>query len=146
MPGALEPLKIRTHPRRRPVRIAGQIPNVIPVRVMRVDQDHGVVRGAPPPRARSRIEDAALGRPVVWVAPLFRFIFVVPDEEIPFHGGVFGSESMKGGNVVVRRKAVGLGVDGIAAAQLPRIAPSFQHNNAATTIGQARSHGAPART
>ena len=37
-------------------------------------------------------------------------------------------------------------VDGIGAAQLPRIAPCFEHNNLATSFGQARSHGAPART
>ena len=146
MPAALEPLKIWTHPRRSPAWVAGQISNVIPVRVMRVDQDHGIMRSASPQSTGARIEDAVARRLVVRVAPLLLFILVVPDEKIPFDGGVFGSESMKRRYVVVRWKAIGLGADRIAAAQLPRVTSGFQHNDAATRLSQARGHSPATRT
>src|SRR5215472_12111713 len=110
VPAAFDTLEILAHPLRSPGWVAGEIPDVIPIRVMRVHQDHGVMRRAAAQGAGAGIKDAVLRCLVVRVPPLLVFVLVVPDEEIPFHRGVFGSEGMKGGNVVVRRKAVGLGV------------------------------------
>src|SRR6185436_7107954 len=85
---ALETLEVRAHVLGAPARIAGQIRKLIPVGIVRVDQDHRVVRRAAPERARPRIEDTvhllALERaPILQVLLLSRLILVVPDEEVP---------------------------------------------------------------
>ncbi len=80
--------------------------DVIPIRVVRIDQDHGVVGGAPAQRAGARIEDAVARWHVVGVALLLAIVVIVPHEEIPLHGGVFGSESVEGGHIVIGGQAV----------------------------------------
>jgi len=103
------------------------------------------VGGAASQGSGAWIEHASGGWLVVGVALLLLVILIVADEEIPFDGGIFGSKGVKRGDVVVSRKAIGGGVDRIAAAQLPRIASGFQHNDAAACLGQARGHSAATR-
>ncbi len=60
MTAVLDALEVLPHRRRSPRRIAGQVGDLIPVRVARADEDHRVVRGAAAERAGARIPDAVL--------------------------------------------------------------------------------------
>src|SRR5688572_16158348 len=97
---ALETLEVRTHVLGTPGCVAGQVRKLIPVGIVRVDQNQRVVRGAAPERARPRIEDTvhllALERaPVLQVLLLSRLILVVPDEEVPADAVVLRRQRMK---------------------------------------------------
>src|SRR5262249_9694410 len=122
----LDPAKIALHPRRPPRCVAGHLPDVIPVGIVRPDDDHRVVAGASAKPARTRVEDAVDGFaiPLGAIAPvlaLLRRIGVVADPEIPSKPRVFGRKGMKGGNAVIRadrpllRRRVVRGLDGIVA-------------------------------
>lgn len=56
---------------------------MIPVRIMRIDRDHGVVGGAAAKRARARIEDAIALSDEFLIAFLSRNVAIVPDEIVP---------------------------------------------------------------
>src|SRR6184192_3966885 len=58
----LQPLEVFPHRRRPPRAIARQFGEVIPVFVVRIDRDHGVVRAASAQTAVSRVKDAILFR------------------------------------------------------------------------------------
>ena len=54
----LQPLEVVAHGLGVPGLVAGQLGDAVPVAVVGVDEDHGVVRGAPAQRAGARVEDA----------------------------------------------------------------------------------------
>ena len=106
MAAVLEALEVRAHVLGAPRRIAGEIRELVPVRVVRVDEDHRVVRGAAAERAGARVQHAVDALAVVRVAvlrvaPLLLVVVVVADEEVPAQRVVLGRERMKGRDVVV---------------------------------------------
>ena len=148
---ALETLEVRAHVLGAPARIAGQIRKLIPVGIVRVDQDHRVVRGAAPERAGPRIENATDRLPlgirgaVLEVLLLPVLILVVPDEEVPADAVVLRRERMKRRHVVVVRQTVDAwrlrrGPDGLA-----RIATGFDQQHAEARLGEPCRHGAASR-
>src|SRR5262249_56184953 len=52
-----ELLEVSPHAAGAPGRIAGEAGDVVPVRVVRIDHDHGVVSGAAPPGTPARVEN-----------------------------------------------------------------------------------------
>ncbi len=149
MTAVLEPFEIGPHLRRGPARVAGELGDVVPVGVVRIDENHRVVRGAPAERARARIVDAVDARPAMVldelrIAPLPHVIAIVADEEVPGHRGVFGGERVEGGNVVVVRQAIDVGLNRIAAAQFARVAAGLEQDDAPARFRQARGYGAAA--
>ena len=71
-----------------PRRVAGEIGELVPVGVVRVDEDHRVVRGAAAERGRARIQHAVDRLPSTssryfGSRPLPRLVGVVADEEVP---------------------------------------------------------------
>src|ERR1700761_8836532 len=56
VPAGFEALEIAPHIRCFPTRILSQAGDVIPILVLRVDEDHGVMRGASAEAARPRIK------------------------------------------------------------------------------------------
>ena len=106
MPAVLDSLEVGTHVIRAPGRIAGDVGDLIPVGVVRVDEDHRVVRRAPAERAGARVQDAVHLALVergaeLLVLLLARIVLVMPDEEIPSQRFVLCRERVKGGNVVI---------------------------------------------
>ena len=145
----LHPLEIRAHALGAPRRIAGQIGDRVPVGVVRVDEDHRVVRGAATKRTRTRIQDAVHSLVVVFgyvlvVAPLLRIVFVVANEEVPFDGVVLGRQPVERGNVVVLGIRIRVGLERIAAGDRLRVPPGLQHDDAVAGLGEARGDRSPA--
>jgi hypothetical protein len=132
MVALLEPFEVLAHARRFPASIALESGDVIPVGIVRIDQDHRVVGAAASQSAGARIEDAAAIRYKLGIATLLGFIVVVAHEEVPPHRGIFGSECVERGGVVVGGKAVLAGVDGVAARKEARVAAGLQEGDAAT--------------
>jgi hypothetical protein len=50
------------------------------------------------------------------IAPLLRVIAIVANEEVPGHRLVFRGKGVEGGNVVVVRQSIDVGLNRIAAA------------------------------
>ena len=94
VPAVLEPLEVSPHLVSRPALVACEFSDVIPVGVVRIHEDHGVVRGASAEGAGARVVDAVHARPArvfdeLRVAPLPLLVAVVTDEERPGHRVVF---------------------------------------------------------
>src|SRR4029078_8571585 len=81
----LDPLEVLPHLSGAPRRIAGEVGDLIPVRVAGTDQNHRVVRGAAAEGACARIPDAVLLGDKLGIQPLPPRIVVVADEEVPAH-------------------------------------------------------------
>src|SRR5436309_15827619 len=97
---ALQLLEIGAHGVGAPGAIAGELGDPVPVRVVRIDQDRGVVGGAAAERSGPWIENAvdrlaAPLRVVLRVALLFLLALVLADEKIPLHPLVFRRRRMK---------------------------------------------------
>ncbi len=107
----LHALIVLAHVLRTPRGIAGQLGEVVPVLVVRVDRDHGVVRRTAAQGAGPRVEHAVhplavAGLLVFGIAPLLLRIFVVANPEIPPQRVAFGGDAVKSRNVVIVRQAL----------------------------------------
>src|SRR5215831_5016948 len=119
----LELLEVAAHGPGAPGGVPGKALDVLPVGVVGIDQDHGVVGGAAAQRARARIEDAidAGAVPIVAVLRILllaRLAAVVAHEEVPGHRVILASEAVEGGHIVVVGHPVAVGIEGIAATKL----------------------------
>src|ERR1035438_3159925 len=146
-------LKVAAHFLGTPTGIAGEPGDIVPILVVRIDQNHRVVRRASAERAGARIEHTihrfAVPRFVILgIALLQAPVGEVANEEIPLDGFVLRRESVKGGNVVIFRQAVHAGVDAIAARQFARLAACLQQHHSPAGLGQTRCYcgAAGART
>src|SRR3954452_17838583 len=116
VPAILDALLIFRHRCTRPTGISGLCRDKVPITRLSRNEDHRVMGSTSAERSRPRvkyslIEDAFL------VARGLRFVTIMLDEEVPGHRRALGSEWMKGGNVVVARKAVGVELGpGVAAS------------------------------
>ena len=111
MAAILDPFEVRAHVVGAPRRVAGQIGELIPVGVGRIDEDHRVVGGAAAKRAGARVPHTLLGRHVIRILLFLRGVLVVVNEEVPPHRLVLGGERMKRGHVVVGRFRIAAGFD-----------------------------------
>ena len=84
MLAVLEALEVRAHVLGAPRRIAGQVGELVPVGVVRIDEDHRVVRRAAAERARARIPHA-VDRLVVPLLQVLRI--AAPAARCPRSGG-----------------------------------------------------------
>src|SRR5712692_2369078 len=92
-------LEVRPHAFRAPARIAGKSGDIVPIRVVGTNQDHGIVGGASTQCTGARIQHAihmfALEVfEVLWIEPLLIVISIVTNKEIPLHSFVFRSKAM----------------------------------------------------
>src|SRR6266852_6909204 len=99
-------LEVSPHAFAPPARIAGKLGDVVPIRVVGTNQDHGIVSGASTQCTGARIQHAihmlALEVfEVLWIEPLLIVISIVTNKEIPLHSFVFRSKAMKSRYVVV---------------------------------------------
>src|SRR5437016_5677409 len=95
MMAIFQALEIGPHVLGTPRRIAGELSDVVPVGVVWINQDHGMVSRAATERAGPRIEDTIMGWYELTVPSLLRFIRIVPDEEIPLHRLVLGRKRVE---------------------------------------------------
>src|SRR5262249_57938269 len=102
----LERLEVAPHATGAPGRIAGEAGDVVPVRVVRIDHDHGVVGGAAAQGARARIENpvdpGAVPRLAVFrILSLARLAAVVADRGGPRPRAGLAGAGVGAGHVVV---------------------------------------------
>src|SRR4029453_17754898 len=86
----LQPLEVSPHAPGAPGGIAGEACEVVPVRIVRIEEDHRVVGGAAAQGPRPRIEDAVHARAcprlaILGIPALGGAAPVVADEEVPAH-------------------------------------------------------------
>src|SRR5438552_9312440 len=98
---ALQALEIASHALRSPRRIAGHLGDMIPIAVVRVDQDHRIVGSATAQRCTARIQYTVASRQKLLVASLLDIVFVVADEEVPGEALIFRRPRMKRRHLVV---------------------------------------------
>ena len=140
----LQLLEVRPHVFRPPAAVAGQVGQLVPVGVVRTEEDHRVVRGTTSECTGARIQHAidvlSIPRfPVVRIALLLGRVAVVAHEEVPAHRRVFSGEGMERRHVVVVR----IGAIRIAARG-SRIRAGFEHEHAIPGFGKTGGHGAAA--
>jgi hypothetical protein len=143
MPAVLETLEVPPHGGRRPAAIPGQPGDVVPVRVLRIDEDHRVVRGAAAKRASTRIENAsgiATGRQrdVLGVATVQGGVGLMLNEEVPGQPIVFGRERMKRRDVVVVRQPRPRAIQPVPSGELVCVSTGFEEQHPAATFRQTR--------
>src|SRR5207253_10605209 len=98
---SLQSFKILPHVLAVPGRVSDQLSNPIPVTVMRIHRDHGIMRRASAQRAGPGVQDPLPLRPVFTIPRLACFILIVPDKEIPTKGWVLARQAMEGGDGVM---------------------------------------------
>src|SRR5437870_10097498 len=77
-------LEIAAHVLGPPRGITGQFCDRVPVIIMRIDQDHRIMRSAAAQAPGARIENSAALGPKLRVAFLLLLVGVMSDEEVPF--------------------------------------------------------------
>ena len=123
---------------------------VVPVGLVRIDQDHRIVGGAAAERAGTRIKHA-IDSPAVQFAAVFRVstlgpvVVVVPDEEVPAHRLVLRGERMERGDVVVIGQPVLARPPPDGAGQCAGVAAGFEKQNLVACLGEPRGDRSPAR-
>ena len=145
----LQLLEIGPHAVGAPGGIAGQVRNVVPIVVVRIDNDHGVVCGAAAKATGARIPDAVDGlaivvRHVFVILVLPGVVGVMADEKVPAHRVVFRRTGMEDGDVVIVRKPIDVGIDGVAALELKRVPAGFHHKDLSAVLGKPRGDSAAA--
>jgi hypothetical protein len=128
----LQALEVLTHVLGFPGRIPGEPSDVVPIGVVGIDEDHGIVGGTASQGAGAGIENAIMLGAEVHITVLLLVIGVVPHEEIPLHRRILGRKGMKDGDVVVVRQA--------AISQLHRVAPCFQEQHFMSCLSQVRRY------
>lgn len=103
------------HPSGTPGAVACQLPNVIPIGVMREHEDHRVVGCAPAESRGTWIQHVGRVRISLEIASLLRIIRVVTHMEIPAHRRIFTREGVKTGHAVIIRQPWILLLQGIVA-------------------------------
>src|SRR5258706_5986761 len=105
MPPIFDLCEILVHLPRRPASIAGRIRNRLPVAVVRPDDNHRVMSGAPAQGASTRIESPMPARvslnQIFWILFLTLLVFVVANIEVEPHILILGGPAMKHGHLVV---------------------------------------------
>lgn len=147
----LHALIVLAHVLRTPRGIAGELREVVPVAVVRVDRDHRVVRRTAAQGAGPRVEHAvhALavpGFPVFRIALLLRRVGVMAHPEIPAQRVALGGNTVKGGHVVVVRQVLSVRVPAHPAGRLARITARFEQQDFPSGRGEPRGDGPAPRT
>ena len=145
-----EPHEILPHGVRIPRRVAGQPGDPVPVGIMRVNQDHRIVRSAPAegpgPRVKHAVDRlAAVVAHIFRILRLHRLVGIVTDEEIPAHRVVLGCEAVKRRHIVIIGQTVDPGLIVVGAGQQARVAAGFEQQHAPPRLGQPRRQGPAAR-
>src|SRR5579863_149153 len=143
-------LEVAPHFTGIPTRVAGEPRDVVPIFVVRINQNHRIVRRASAQGAGTRIQHAiyrfAVQRLVIlWIAFLNTPVGKMTYEEIPLHGVIFRSKGVEGGNVVVLWQAIDAGSEGVAARQFARVAAGFKQDYLPAGFRKSRGYRAAAR-
>ena len=113
---ALDALEVAAHGVGPPGGVAGEIGDAVPVAVVRVDEDHGAVRGAAAQRAGARVEDAVDpaavgGLDELGVAAGLGRVRVVADEDVPAQQRLLGRPRVEGRDLDVERLLLAAGLE-----------------------------------
>src|SRR5262245_34167040 len=138
---ALDLLEIPAHAPRAPALVAGQLRDVVPVAVVRRDENQCVMRGAATKGASARIKDP--GSPFVIDLDVLQIVMCIPllllrvvivmDVEFPRELIVFRTARMPGGDLVL--VVVGL-----------FLVAGFENENAVASLGEPHRHRPAAGT
>src|SRR5512143_3423927 len=134
----LHALEILTHVLRFPRRILRKFRHVVPVLIVRVNENHGVMRRAASQRTGSGIENTIIFFSELGILPLPAIIGVMPDEKIPPDRLVFRCERVKRRNLVVFRHSW--------AGCLERVAARFKKKNSVAGLSESRRNRPAARS
>ena len=145
----LDPLEIAAHMGCAPGSIPCQFGDAVPIIIVRIDGDQGVMGCAAAQRARPGVENPVDRQSLIfslifWIGLLQRIGGVVAHEELPGQRLVFRREGVKGGDVVIVRQSILRGVKGIAAVKHPGIAAGLDEEHPHAGLGEAGGHRPPA--
>src|ERR1700761_305627 len=118
----------------RPRRIAVGIGDSLPVRVLGIDDDHGIVCCAATKRPGSRIQNAINGITLVilvvlGVPLLLLGVLIMPNEEVPLESFILRSVGMKGRDLIIVVQSILIRMKLVAAGQGRRIAASLEYQD-----------------
>ena len=124
--GALDAIEVLAHPPGAPAVIARDLGDVVPVALVRIHRDHGVVRGAAAERRGARIEDARRAG-IPGIAPVVLRIALRPvvvgivlDVELPAEARVLGRQAVECRHRIMVVDPVAAGIDQQHAEALER--------------------------
>ena len=132
MLAVLQTLEVLAHVIGLPGGIPGERGDVVPISIVRIEENHGVVGSAAAQGTSTRIEDAIVLFPKVPVPLLLRVLRVVPYEEIPLHRLILRRQGVKNRHVVVLRQT--------GRSQRKRVATCFKDQNSVSCLGQICRH------
>src|SRR5262249_22224683 len=132
MLGVLQTFEILAHVIGLPGRIPGKRGDIVPISVVGIEENHGVVGSAAAQSASTRIEDAIMLFAEVLVPLLLRVLRVVPYEEIPLYCLIFRCKSVEDGDMVVLRQT--------GRSQLKRVTTCFKDQNSVPCLCQICRH------
>src|SRR5262245_14851196 len=138
----LHTLEVLAHVLCLPRGIARQVGKIVPILVMGIHCDHGIVGCTATQRPRSRIEYPWLSVDLAMldVFLLLLIIAVMSDPEIPANSITLRGNSVEAGDIVIVRQADSLGVPPNAAGHFLRVASGFQNNHFVAGLGQSRGN------
>src|SRR5215471_10363582 len=142
----LHTLEVLAHVVRLPRGIARHVGKIVPILVMGIHCDHGIVGCTATQRPRPRIEYPGLSVDLAMldIFLLLLIIAVMSDPEIPANSITLRGNSMEAGNIVIVRQARPFGVPPDAAGHFLRIATGFQNDYFVSSLGQSRRNGSTA--
>src|SRR5215831_8898137 len=133
----LHTLEVLTHVLCLPQGIARQVRKIVPILVMGIHCDHGIVGCTATQRPRPRIEYPGLSVDLAMldVFLLLLIIAVMSDPEIPANSVTLRGNSVEAGNIVIVRQARPFGIPSDAACHFLRVASGFQNNHFVAGLG-----------
>src|SRR5262245_59859717 len=133
----LHPLEVLAHVLCLPRGIARQVGKIVPILVMGIHCDHGIVGCTATQRPRPRIEYSGLSVDLAMldVFLLLLIIAVMSDPEIPAHSVTLRGNSVEAGNIVIVRQADSLGIPANAAGHFLRVTSGFQNDYFVSSLG-----------
>src|SRR5262249_25394084 len=142
----LHTLEVLAHVLRLPRGITRQVGKIVPILVMGIHCDHGIVGCTATQRPRSRIEYPGLSVDLAMfeVFLLLLIIAVMSDPEIPANSVTLRGNSVEARNIVIVRQARPFGIPSDAACHFLRIATGFQNDYFVSSLGQSRRNGSTA--
>src|SRR5215468_11984072 len=142
----LHTLEVLAHVLRLPRGIARQVGKIVPILIMWIHGDHGIVGCTATQRAGPRIEYPGLSVDLAMldVFLLLLIIAVMSDPEIPANSVTLRGNSMEAGNIVIVRQACPFGIPSDAACHFLRIATGVQNDYFVSSLGQSRRNGSTA--
>src|SRR5215475_2062280 len=133
----LHTLEVLAHVIRLPRGIACHVGKNVPILVMGIHCDHGIVGCTATQRPRPRIEYPGLSVDLAMldIFLLLLIIAVMSDPEIPANSVTLRGNSVEAGNIVIVRQTDSLGVPPDPAGHFLRVTAGFQNNHSVASLG-----------